>query len=446
MTVNLFHAALKRRLEAGEWTAGQRLPSIRKFVAERAASYHQAVSACTQLVSEGWLIAQPGRGYFVAPSVHARPPQAEPESMAGDPLFNLLQGGPHLTKLGCGWLPSAWKDTELLTKAIRRTARLEQSSLVEYGDICGHPALRQQLCVHIKRLTRIDPRPGQILTTLGATHALDLVARLLIKPGDAVFVDEPCNGNLIRLLQLAGAEVLGIRRTPQGPDITEMESHLARQPVRAFFCNSTFHNPTGGNITPNNAFNVLRLAIKHDFHIVEDDVYGDFSPTPRQTFAELDNLQRVIYIGSFSKCLSASLRVGYIACPPALVEPLTRLKMLTCVAVPAFCERFVNTILADGTYAGHMKQIRQKLIEQQNKTQRTLSKLGWQFEITPESGMFVWAQHPDIADQQPFIDRLARHNIVLMPGSAFAVSRDYRAMLRINCTHFSAGLSAHFRV
>ncbi len=446
MSAQRFYTLLKTRLDAGEWTPGQRLPSIRKLVDDTGSSYHQVVSAYARLVSEGVLVALPGSGYFVAPRTQALASQAEPECMAGDALFNFLQGGPHYTKLGCGWLPSSWTDTDLLTKAIRRTARLEQHSLVEYGDISGYLPLRKQLCAHIKRLTRLDTRPGQILTTLGATHALDLIARLLIKPGDTVLVDEPCNGNLIRLLRLNGAQVIGIRRTADGPDLAELESQLARQPVRAFFCNSTFHNPTGGTITANNAFNVLRLAVKHDVIIVEDDVYGDFSPSARHTFAELDNLERVIYVGSFSKCLSASLRVGYIACPPALVEPLTRLKLLTCVAVPAFCERFVNTILADGTYAGHMKQLRQKLIEQQNKTQRVLKSRGWQFEIAPESGMFVWAEHPDIADQQGFIQRLAQHDILLLPGSVFAVERNYQAFLRINCTHFSTQVTQHFQV
>ena len=142
-------------------------------------------------------------------------------------------------------------------------------------------------------------------------------------------MDEPGNGNLIRLIQLAGGTVIGIRRTQDGPDVNEMESHLAQHRVKAFFCNSTFHNPTGGNISPPNAFKVLRLAVQHDFIVVEDDVYGDFSPSVRQTFAELDNIERVIYIGSFSKCLSASLRVGFIACSQKLIEPLTRLKLLT---------------------------------------------------------------------------------------------------------------------
>jgi DNA-binding transcriptional MocR family regulator len=446
MRSETFYDTLKQRLKAGDWSAGQRLPSIRKFVSGAEVSYHNVVSAYARLVSEGLLAAHPGRGYFVA---HGAEPEAnwrEPECMVGDPLFKLLQAGPKYTKLGCGWLPLAWRDTALLAKAIRRTARLEQSSLAEYGDISGFLPLRKQLCVLMKRLTRIDIRPSQVLTTLGATQGLDLVARLLIKPGDHVFVDEPGNGNLIKLIQLAGGHVVGIQRTPHGPDIGEMENYLAKHPVKAFFCNSTFHNPTGGNISPHNAFKVLRLAVDHEFFVVEDDVYGDFSPTVRQTFAELDNLDRVIYIGSFSKCLSASLRVGYIACSQELIEPLTRLKLLTCVAVPAFCERFVNTILADGTYAGHMKNVQQKLMTQQTQTQRSLLKRGWQFDIAPGGGMFIWTHHPDIPDLQHFVKKLEQQKVLLMPGSAFSVTRDYQKFIRLNCTHFSVKLEDHFLV
>lgn len=446
MNTSSLHHQLRQRLDAGEWLPGQRMPSIRKLTAAVDFSYHDVVSAYAQLVSEGVLTASPGRGYFVATRSRQTGVIHEPECMAGDPLFKLLQGGQHYTKLGSGWLPPAWRDTELLAKAIRRTARLEQSSLAEYGDIQGYLPMRKQLCVHMKRLTRVDVRPNQLLTTLGATQGLDLVARLLIKPGDHVFVDEPGNGNLIKLIQLAGGHVVGIRRTQDGPDVEEMKTYLARHKVKAFFCNSTFHNPTGSNISPHNAFSVLRLTVEHEFFVVEDDVYGDFSPAVRQTFAELDNLDRVIYIGSFSKCLSASLRVGFIACSQDLIEPLTRLKLLTCVAVPAFCERFVNTILSDGTYARHMNDVQQRLIRQQVQTQRLLIERGWQFEIAPQGGMFLWVYHPDLPDLQPLVRKLEQNKILLMPGSAFAVTRDYRRYARINCTHFSETLADHFNV
>ena len=444
MSKDALYHSLKQRINEGEWPAGKRMPSIRKLASEACYSYHTIVSAYTRLVSEGILSASPGRGYFVTCRVGKAANSREPVCMEGDPLFRLLQSGPQYTKLGCGWLPPAWRDTQLLAKAIRRTARLEQSSLAEYGDISGYLPMRQQLCVHIKRLTRVDLRPNQILTTLGATQGLDLVTRLLIKPGDHVFVDEPGNGNLIRLIQLAGGIVIGIRRTQDGPDVNEMESHLARQRVKVFFCYSTFHNPTGGNISPHNAFKVLRLAVQHDFIVVEDDVYGDFSPSVRQTFAELDNIERVIYIGSFSKCLSASLRVGFIACSQELIEPLTRLKLLTCVAVPAFCERFVNTILTDGTYARHMKDVQQRLIKQQVQTQQSLIERGWQFDIKPQGGMFTWAYHPELSCLQPLMNTLEKQNILLMPGSAFSVTRDFQNYVRINCTHFSEKMSHFF--
>jgi DNA-binding transcriptional MocR family regulator len=445
MSSHALYESLKQRLANGEWLAGQRMPSIRKLaVGEH--SYHDAVSAYARLVGEGELTAVTGRGYFVNSRAGQITADHDPVYMEGDFLFKHLQGGQHYTKLGCGWLPPAWRDTELLAKAIRRTARLEQSSLAEYGDILGHLPMRRQLCAHLRRQTRIDVRPNQLITTLGATQALDLLARLLIKPGDHVFVDEPGNGNLIKLIQLAGGLAVGITRTPEGPDIREMETHLAQHKVRAFFCNSTFHNPTGGNISPHNAFKVLRLAVEHAFYVIEDDVYGDFNPTARQTLAELDNLERVIYISSFSKCLSASLRVGYIACAEELIEPLIRLKLLTCVAVPAFCERFVNTILSDGTYARHMQDVQQRLISQQVQTQKLLTDRGWRFDTEPQGGMFLWVYHPDLPNLQPFVSTLEQQKILLMPGSAFSVSRDYQRFARINCTHFSEALGRHFAV
>lgn len=99
------HHLLKQRLDAGEWLPGQRMPSIRKLTAAVDFSYHDVVSAYAQLVSEGVLTASPGRGYFVANRARQTSVIHEPECMAGDPLFRLLQGGQHFTKLGSGWLP-----------------------------------------------------------------------------------------------------------------------------------------------------------------------------------------------------------------------------------------------------------------------------------------------------------------------------------------------------
>lgn len=444
-----FYDDIRADLLAGRWERGRRLPSIRAMAAQRRASLHTVISAYGRLVGDGLLEAQQGRGYFVAvqvPPAASAAPAAEPV-LPDDPLFRLLQAPPgRHVKLGCGWLPLPWRDTDLLARAIRRTARLGQSGLVEYGDIQGYVPLRQLLSAHLRQTVRLEAAPGRIITTLGATQALGLVARHLLSPGDRVLVDEPCNGNLARLIRLCGGEPVGVPRREDGPDLGFLDEVLSRHRVRAFFCNSTFHNPTGAGLTPQAAFGVLKRAMEHDFLIVEDDVYGDFHPGGRQTFAELDGLERVVYIGSFSKSLSASLRIGYLACPKDLVEPLIRLKLLTSVAVPGFCERFVHTILADGTYLRHVRAIQRRLATQQQLTQAALRKRGWRFDVAPAGGMFLWAGHPDLPDLAGFIEGLEKKGILLLPGPAFAVTADYRAMTRINAAHFSPEMARAFRV
>lgn len=440
-----FQAQLKAGLLRGEWTTGQRLPSIRKMATSKRVSHHTVVTAYAQLVSEGLLEAQQGRGFFVSnwASVLEQPPAFE-TSEATDPLYKLLQAPPGQIKLGCGWLPLPWRDTDALAKAVRKTARSGQSALVEYGDIQGYLPLRKQLSVHLRKHTQIELSPNQVLTTLGATQALDLVSHLLITPGDHVLVDEPCNGNLIKLIKLYGGIPLGVPRLREGPDIVSLDRLLQAYKIKAFFCNSTYHNPTGAGLSPQVAFRVLKRAIEHEFLIVEDDVYGDFCPGTRQTFAELDDLDHVIYIGSFSKSLSASLRIGYIGCAPHLMQPLRHLKLLTSVAVPGFCERFVNTILADGTYARHTQAIQRQLMTHQKLGQKALRKYGWNFEIEPDGGMFLWIEHPDIEDLSDYIERLEARGILLMPGSSFSVSQDFRGKTRINVAHLSKDISHYF--
>lgn len=452
MESQALYTKFRTRLENGDWKLGQRIPSIRQVVNAEGASHHTVVKLYERLVAEGFIDAQQGRGYFVTRSGNdtASSSMTMPFSgsieMSSDPLFRLLQAHPDAVKLGCGWLPTSWRDTDILTRSIRRTARLERRSLVEYGDIQGYRPLRLQLCQHLHNKIRLHVSPMQILTTLGATQALDLVTRLLVKPGDVVLVDEPGNGNLIKLITMAGGQVIGVPRGLEGPDVSALASLAKQYRIKAFYCNSAFHNPTGGCLSARVAFEILRLAIEHDFMIVEDDVYGDFASGAHQSFAELDGLERVIYIGSFSKSLSASLRIGYLACNLNLIGALVELKLLTSVAVPGFCERFVNTIMTDGSYLKHMHSIQRKLMVQQEVTQQALQELGWTFDIEPVGGMFLWVRHPSLDDLTSFIQRLAARNVLLMPGSSFSVTRPLDDCLRINVSHFSPELVPLFRV
>ncbi|TLX54083.1 PLP-dependent aminotransferase family protein [Stutzerimonas nosocomialis] len=432
--------AIRTAILNGGIRPGQRLPSIRKLSASHGLSFHTVVGAYERLEVSGLISARPGRGFFVEATA-AKPAATALHSLAGNDqsslsaFWRLFHGNAASMKLGCGWLPSSWRDTQTLARVIRRTANFAHSTLVEYGDPSGHLPLRQHLSEHLEKRLGLALDPNQILTTLGATQALDLVIRKIIEPGDCVLVDDPCNSNLVQLLALRGAEVVGIARLPDGPDIERLEAVLATRPVRAFFINSQLHNPTGSSLSPQNAFQVLQLAYRYDVTLVEDDVYGDFSGDRNASLVTLDGLRKVIYISSFSKTLSASLRVGYLIGSPDLVASLADLKLLTSVAVPSFCERFLSAILADGTYERHLGLVQRKLQTSQAIAQAAFQSWGWEIFHAAKGGMFIWIRHPRLSDLDAFLERALQCGILLAPGNLFSADGRKSPWLRINVAH-----------
>ncbi len=281
-----------------------------------------------------------------------------------------------------------------------------------------------------------------MLTTLGATQALDLIIRHCIAPGDRVLVDDPCNSNLVNLLKLRGACVIGITRQTDGPDIDAFKAALAVAPVRAFFINSHLHNPTGSSLSASKAFQLLQLAHQYEVTIVEDDVYGDFGDAQASRLVTLDGLKQVIYIGSFSKTLSASLRVGYIVGAAPLITPLADLKLLTMVAVPGFCERFVSLLLGDGTYQRHLASVQQRLQTHQAIAQECFERWGWELFCKPPGGLFIWVRHTRVQNPEAFVRQGEQRGIILLPGSAFSADGRETPWFRINVAHFDAAKAA----
>jgi DNA-binding transcriptional MocR family regulator len=435
---------LTEEIAAGRLVSGQKIPSIRQMAASLRISFHAVVCAYERLEAQGSIRVQSGLGYFVSAAGATLPECAKPLPKGPlDPhgikaFWQLFHGNDQCLKLGCGWLPAAWRDTQALARVVRRTANFAHSSLVDYGDPAGYLPLRQKLVSHLQARLGVALAPDHLLTTLGATQALDLIIRLHIEPGDRVLVDDPCNSNLVQLLKLRGAIILGIPRRHDGPDMRALAERLQDGKVKAFFLNSRLHNPTGTSLSDHGAFRLLQLANQHDLLLVEDDVYGDFCSAGHSRLVALDGLHKVIYIGSFSKSLSANLRVGYIVAPPAVIQPLADLKLLTSVAVPGFCERFVSAMLADGSYERHLRRVRRRLQTAQATAQKHLLAWGWELFHAPTEGMFLWARHPQLPCLEAFIEAGAQQGILLAPATLFSAQGEDGPWLRINVAHFQA--------
>jgi hypothetical protein len=273
------------------------------------------VEAYDRMVAEGVIEAVPKSGFYVArlAATPKGPAQNAPQRLPEiDPFWvsrQSLDADADTDKPGCGWLPPDWMPQDALRRALRVAAQ-DSGLITLYGSTRGEPSLRRQLALSMAA-EGLSVHPDQVLLTGSGTQAIDLICRLMIKPGDAVLLDDPCYFNFQALLAAHKARVVSVPYGPDGPDPEQFEAIVARERPRLYLTNSALHNPTGASLSPQVAHRLPAIAAAHGMVIVEDDIFADFAPqTPRM--AVLDGLHSIIRIGSFSKTLSASLRCGYI--------------------------------------------------------------------------------------------------------------------------------------
>jgi DNA-binding transcriptional MocR family regulator len=335
---------------------------------------------------------------------------------------------------GMGVLPPHWLECSFMGAAVRRvtsTVSLHKLSL-QYGDPAGDALLRRALGHKLADLD-IKARPEQIVTTVGATHALDVVCRTLLRPGDSVMVDEPGWAVEFARLTQMGMRILPVPRGPDGPDLEVMarycEEHRGEQQPKLFVSVSVLHNPTGYSLGPASAHRVLQLAEAHDFRIVEDDTYSHLAPSHATRMAALDGLKRTIYVSGFAKILAPNWRIGYLAASPDLVERLIDTKLLTTLTTPSLLEQALGLCLEQGQIRRHAERVRARLDVARARTVQLALAAGCRFVAEP-SGLFGWV------DTGVDTDRLAQvmmdEGYLLAPGSLFHAQRRPTTLMRIN--------------
>ncbi|HDR9804042.1 PLP-dependent aminotransferase family protein [Burkholderia cenocepacia] len=427
---------LRARIASRALMPGARVPSIRMMADALGVSKSTVVDAYERLASEGVLVARRGSGFYV--SGHAPPlalaelgPRLDREL---DPLWlsrQSLEAAPTSVKPGCGWLPSSWLPDESLRRALRAVSRDEADALTDYATPLGLPALRQQLAWRLAQ-HGVHAEPAQIMLTDGGTHALDLVCRLLLEPGDTVVLDDPCYFNFQALLRAHRARIVSVPFTPNGPDLVRFEQVLAEHRPRLYITNAALHNPTGATLAPPVAHRLLTLAAEHGLLIVEDDIFADFESTPAPRLAAFDGLSRVVSIGSFSKTLSAAIRCGYVAARPEWIDALVDLKLATSFGNAQIGANVVHRLLIDGTYRRHLDSLRARLADAMGETIRRLARAGLAIWTEPRGGLFVWAELPDGLDAARVARHALDHDVVLAPGNVFSASRSATSYLRFN--------------
>ena len=429
-------ATIRQRIASRNLVSGDKLPSIRVFAKQMQVSTSTVTEAYERLVGEGIIRSRPGSGFYVAG-------QLAPLSLAElgpkldraiDPLWvsrQSLEAEPAFLKPGCGWLPPSWLPEPALRRSLRTLARADSAALADYSVPLGLHPLRQLLARQLGE-RGVTASPEQIMLTESGTQAVDLLCRFLIEPGDTVMVDDPCYFNFYALLRAHRAKIVSVPYTPTGPDIEQFAQVLSKHRPRLYITNSALHNPTGATLAPATAHRLLKLADQFNLTIIEDDIFADFEHTPAPRLAAFDGLERVVYIGSFSKTLSASARCGYIAARPDWTESLVDLKIATSFSGGRLAAEVVFNVLRDGSYRKHMEGLRQRLLRAMTETSARLKEIGIVPWLEPQAGMFLWCSLPKGVDAAAVAQQALAENIVLAPGNAFSLSQSAHGFMRFN--------------
>jgi len=427
---------LRRMIADQSLRPGTKLPSIRAFAAAHAVSVFTVVEAYDRLVAQGWLVSRANAGFFVkrrsdepaAPG--APPPTQDLRFDARWYLQHIFETRRLALKPGCGWMPNDWLFEDGVRRSLRQLAS-DGAELGGYGLPHGHMALRLVIAESLAEL-QITASAEQVLLTQGSSQALDLVARQLLRPGDTVLVDDPGYPNLMFMLRFVGAHVIGVPRTPAGYDLAALEALLVEHRPKAFFTQPRLQSPTNSVTPVAQLFRVLQLAGQHGLTLVENDIYADLDTDRRPTLASLDQLQRVIYIGSFSKTISPNIRVGYLVARPDLLDDLAQLKMVSGLTSSDLTERLAFGALSEGRWRKHLKSLRERLGHAHLQVALNLTQLGFEIFNEPKAGMYLWARHPDLTDSAALSQQAATEGLMLGPGQLFLVEPRSTGWLRFN--------------
>lgn len=428
---------IRSRISSRALGHGDRLPSIRALAATLEVSPSTVVEAYDRLAAEGVVRSRPGSGFYVSagvatPTVNALQPRAD---RAIDPLWvsrQSLDATPEALKPGCGWLPPDWMPGTILRRAMRGLSHADDAVLVDYGNSRGLLDLRQ-LLARRAAADGLDVGPEQILLTASGTQAIDLICRFLLKPGDAVLVDDPCYFNFQALLRAHKVRIVSAPYTPTGPDVAAFAEVLAAERPRLYITNSAIHNPTGATMSAQTAHKLLTIASAHGLVIVEDDIFAEFEPEPSPRLAAFDGLTNVIRIGSFSKTLSASVRCGYIAARPDWIEAMVDLQVATNFGgASPVAARLIFDSLMDSGYRRHVEALRRRLSGARRDANSRLASLGVKTWVTPRGGFYLWGRLPDGRDASEIARAALEHDVILAPGDVFSAAQKAPDFMRFN--------------
>lgn len=368
---------IRAAIVTGRLTPGDRLPATRDLARRLGISRATVVVVFDQLAAEGYIVGAVGRGSFVSsrlperwpepapvPPVPPVPPTADTADLSA--RGRALSATPFVI-VGEKWPARAFRPNQpdldafpfaLWSRIAARRSRLSHRHLLADGDARGWLPLRAAIAGHLRQTRGIACTADQVAMVGGVQQALDLLARLLLDPGDAAWMEDPGYPGARMVLAAAGARVVGVPVDGGGLDVAA--GRVLAPSARLAYVTAGRQSPLGMPLALDRRLALLTWADAADATLIEDDYDSEFrfEGAPLAALKSLDAGGRVVYVGTFSKVLFPSLRLAFVVLPDRLVEPFAAALSLTGRYLSPASQAVLHEFIAEGHFGRHLRRMR----------------------------------------------------------------------------------------
>jgi DNA-binding transcriptional MocR family regulator len=425
--------ALEQAIKSGQLLTGTRLPSERELAAQLGISRTTVINAYRELESMGMVRGYVGRGTFVC----ARPEAGDaPFAWRGKVSASAARLDAALAPGGLLRRLRSVRNPHLISFAIGAPA-LECFPVEEYrrlmdqvlnrhaDDVLGLAPTEGQPCLRRAIADRFGLMKDRILILSGAQQGLNLIARCLLDPGDAVIIESPGYVGAIQTFRTAGAKLIGWNMSRS--DLHELEDLIIRHRPKLIHTNPTFHNPTGRILPLRDRQELLRLAARYRIPVIENDPYREshLDEPPPSSLYQLDGGNIVIYLSTFSKILAPGLRLGWLSGSEYMVEQLSAIKQRDNVFTEGLGQMVMARFLQSGLIEDHLFRLRMEHKKRRDEMvgalKRHLPGQAISFDI-PRGGLYLWCRlkgYKDRIDSRQLLQRAMQEGVAFAPGDIF---------------------------
>lgn len=330
--------------------------------------------------------------------------------------------GPNVISFAGGYPDRSLFPTQQLNQAFKHSFNSGDTELLQYASTQGYLPLREKIAARL-RATGIPTRADDIMMTQGAQQGLDLVARLMLDPGDGLVVEAPTYLGALAAFNAYQPTYYEIPMQDDGMDINALQRVLMSHKIKFIYTVPDFQNPTGVVMSVAKRKALIRLANQYDVMILEDNPYRDlrYDGKPLPTIKSFDTQGRVVYLGSFSKILSPSLRMGWLVAAPDLLQELLALKGGSDLESSNLTMHGIDAYMAENDLDAHITEIQNRYREKKNAMVAAMNRyLPDEAHFTnPDGGFFLWLTMPAGFDMGAFMKQhlLPESNISYVPSA-----------------------------